>query len=25
MLRRFMRAYVESIRYFKTHKEEAIK
>ena len=25
MLRRFLRAYVESIRYFKTHKEEAIK
>ena len=25
MLRRFMRAYVESIRYFKTHKEEAVK
>lgn len=25
MLRRFMRAYVESIRYFKTHKEEALK
>jgi ABC-type nitrate/sulfonate/bicarbonate transport system substrate-binding protein len=25
MLRRFMRAYVESIRYFKTHKEDAIK
>lgn len=25
MLRRFMRAYIESIRYFKTHKEEAIK
>jgi len=25
MLRRFMRAYVESIRYFKTHKEESIK
>ena len=25
MLRRFMRAYVESIRYFKTHKEQAIK
>jgi NitT/TauT family transport system substrate-binding protein len=25
MLRRFMRAYVDSIRYFKTHKEDAIK
>jgi NitT/TauT family transport system substrate-binding protein len=25
MLRRFMRVYVESIRYFKSHKEEAIK
>ena len=25
MLRRFMRAYLESIRYFKTHKEEAVK
>ncbi|MDP9129458.1 MAG: ABC transporter substrate-binding protein [Candidatus Binatota bacterium] len=25
MLRRFLRAYVESIRYFKTHKEEAVK
>jgi NitT/TauT family transport system substrate-binding protein len=25
MLRRFLRAYVESIRFFKTHKEEAIK
>ena len=25
MLRRFMRAYVESIRYYKTHKEEVIK
>lgn len=25
MLRRFMRAYVESIRYFKSHKEEALK
>jgi ABC-type nitrate/sulfonate/bicarbonate transport system substrate-binding protein len=25
MLRRFLRAYVESIRYYKTHKEEVIK
>jgi NitT/TauT family transport system substrate-binding protein len=25
MLRRFMRAYVESIRYYKTHKEDVIK